>query len=85
MFRNRVAIQLKKNKVKYFQDSFNTNSKSMKHLWSGIKSIINIKNFQVNDIIKLKDANGNLKAGFHLSELLSEFVNEWNVLCSLSV
>ena len=26
-----------------------------------------------------------VKAGFHLSELLSEFVNEWNVLCSLRV
>ena len=32
----------------------------MKLLWSGIKSIISIKNSHVNVINKLKDANGNL-------------------------
>ena len=32
----------------------------MKLLWTGIKSIISIKNSQVNVINKLKDANGNL-------------------------
>ena len=32
----------------------------MKLLWSGIKSIISIKNSHVNVINKLKDANGKL-------------------------
>ena len=32
----------------------------MKLLWNGIKSMISIKNSQVNFINKLKDANGNL-------------------------
>ena len=59
-FRNRVAIELKESKAKYFQNYFNVNSNNMKLLWTGIKSIISIKNSQVNVINKLKDANGNL-------------------------
>ena len=34
----------------------------MKLLWTGIKSIISLKNSQVNIISKIKDANGNLTA-----------------------
>ncbi len=32
----------------------------MKLLWTGIKSIINIKNSQVNVVNKLKDSNGKI-------------------------
>ena len=60
-FRNRVAIELKKSKTINFHNYFNENSKNMKLLWTGIKSIICIKNSRVNVINKLKDANGNLR------------------------
>ena len=59
-FRNRVAIVLKESKAKYFHNYFIENSKNIKLLWTGIKSIISIKNSRVNVINKLKDANGNL-------------------------
>ena len=35
-------------------DYFNDNSKNMKLLWIGIKSIISVKNYHVNVINKLK-------------------------------
>ena len=56
-FRNRVAIELKKSKTNYFHNYCNENSKNVKLLWTGIKSIISIKNSRVNVINKLKDAN----------------------------
>ena len=59
-FRNRVANELKESKTNYFHNYFNKNSKNMKLLWTGIKSIISIKNSRVSVINKLKDANGNL-------------------------
>ena len=59
-FRNRVVIELKESKTKYFHDYFNVNSNNMKLLWTGIKSIISIKNSHVSVINKLKDTNGNL-------------------------
>ena len=59
-FRNRVAIELKASKANYFHNYFEENSKNMKLLWIGIKSIISIKNSHVNVLNKLKDANGNL-------------------------
>ena len=59
-FRNRVPIELKKSKASYFHNYFNENSNNMKLLWTGIKSIISLKNSQVNVINKLKDKNGNM-------------------------
>ena len=59
-FRNRVPIELKKSKASYFHNYFNENSNNMKLLWTGIKSVISIKNSQVNVINKLKDKNGNM-------------------------
>ena len=58
--RNRVVIELKESKTNYFHNYFNNNSKNMKLLWSGIKSIINIENSHVNVVNKLKDSNGNI-------------------------
>ena len=59
-FRNRIAIELKESKAKYFHNYVNENSKNIKLPWTGIQSIISIKNSRVNVINKLKDANGNL-------------------------
>ena len=58
-FRNIVANELKESKTKYFHNYFNENRNNMKLLWTGIKSIISIKNSRVNVINKVKDANGN--------------------------
>ena len=43
-FRNRVPIKIKKGKASHFHNYFNENSNDMKLLWTGIKSIISIKN-----------------------------------------
>ena len=59
-FRNRVVVELKESKSKYFHNYFNVNINNMKLLWTGIKSIISTKNTHVNVINKLKDTNGNL-------------------------
>ena len=59
-FRNRVANEVKESKTNYVHNYFNDNSKNMKLLWTGIKSILGVQNSQVNVINKLKDANGNL-------------------------
>ncbi len=59
-FRNRIAIELKNSKTNYFQNYFHENSKNMKLLWTGIKSIISVKNSRENIIRKLKDADGNV-------------------------
>ena len=40
-FRNRVASENRKSKIKYFDDYFQSNKSNMKNLWSGIKCIIN--------------------------------------------
>ena len=57
-FRNRVVIELKESKTKYFHNHFSVNSDNMKLLWTGIKSIISVKNSHVSVINKLKDTNG---------------------------
>ena len=53
-------VELQKSKTKYFHNYFNVNSNNMKLLWTGIKSIISIKNCHVNVINKIKDSNGNV-------------------------
>ena len=59
-FRNRVANSLKASKASYFYDYFQKNSNNMKQLWSGIKSVIDVrKSSNINVISKLKDSNGN--------------------------
>ena len=60
-FRNRVAISLKESKADYYYNYFQKNSNNMKQLWSGIKSVIDIrKSNSINVINKLKDSSGNI-------------------------
>ena len=60
-FRNRVSDSLTERKASYFHNYFLKNSNNMKQLWSGIKSVINIKkSSNINVINKLKDSNGNI-------------------------
>ena len=42
-FRNRVVSEQQKGKIKYFQSYFEKNKTNMKMLWTGIKSIVNVK------------------------------------------
>ena len=55
-FRNLIAIALKDSKANYYYNYFQTNGKNMKQLWSGIKSVINIRNYY-NVIRKMKNPN----------------------------
>ena len=43
-FRNRVVSEQRKSKKKYFHDFFQRHQSNIKMLWSGIRSIVNIKN-----------------------------------------
>ena len=43
-FRNRVVAEQRKTKVTYFKDYFEKYKTNMKMLWSGIRSLVNIKN-----------------------------------------
>ena len=62
-FRNRVAVELKESKTKFFHNYFNINSNNMKLLWTGIRSIISTKNNHANVVNNLKNLNGNLITG----------------------
>ena len=59
--RNRVANSLKASKSTYCCNYFQKNSNNMKQVWSGIKSIIDVrKSSKVNVINKLKDRTGKI-------------------------
>ena len=63
-FRNRVANNIRKSKVKYFHEFFYTNKGNIKKLWSGIKSIVNLKNKSLNNISQLTIDDGNIIKDF---------------------
>ena len=61
-FSNRVSISLNESKACYFYDYFQKNSSNMKQIWTGIKSIIDVrKSSNIDLICKLTDSNGNSK------------------------
>lgn len=62
-FRNRIVVKHKESKRNYFHNYFHVNINNMKLLWTGIRSIISMKNSLVNATHKLKDTNGNLITG----------------------
>ena len=43
-FRNRVVAEQRNNKIKYYKEYFEKYKTNMKMLWSGIRSIVNVKN-----------------------------------------
>ena len=51
--RNRVASELRSSKIKYYNFYFTEHKSNMKMLWSGIRSIINIKNKKMFNISQL--------------------------------
>ena len=42
-FRNRVVSEQRQGKIRYFKNYFKVHKTNMKMLWSGIKSIVNMK------------------------------------------
>ena len=52
-FRNRVVSELRTSKVNYYKNFFSEHKSSMKMLWSGIKSIINVKNNKFHNISQI--------------------------------
>ena len=57
LFRNRVNNELKKSKKTYYKNYFNNNSKDVKKIWDGIKSIINVNKYRFPSITQLKVNN----------------------------
>ena len=59
--RNLVTVAIKESKPCYFYNYFQKKSDNMKQLWSGITSVVSIRESNnVNIINKLKDSNGNI-------------------------
>ena len=52
-FRNRVVSELRSSRIKYYNFYFIEHKSNMKMLWSGIRSIINIKNKKMFNISQL--------------------------------
>ena len=73
--RNRVTNSLKSGKSSYYYNYFQKNSNNMKELWSGIKSIIDIrKSNNINIINKLKDSTGNITSDHAvIANIFNEF------------
>ena len=42
-FRNRVVSEQRKSRIRYFQNYFDKNTTNMKMLWTGIRSMVNMK------------------------------------------
>ena len=59
VFRNRVNRELKKSKKSYYAAYFEEDSKNIKKIWEGIRSIVNTKN-SVNPKISQLNVNGKI-------------------------
>ena len=54
LFRNRINREIKKSKKDYYNQYFENNSNDIKKTWDGIRSIINTKGKNLNNITQLK-------------------------------
>ena len=80
-FRNQVSVSLSESKASYYYNYFQKNSNNMKQLWSGIKSVINIKkSSNVNVINKLKDSDGNITSD---PAVIANIFNKWVIPCQI--
>ena len=55
-FRNRVISELRTSRINYYNMYFTEHKNNMKMLWTGICSIINIKNTRLNSISQIIQA-----------------------------
>ena len=81
-FRSRVATELKKSKLEYYQNCFAKNDKNMRKLWDGINSIIAHNTCTHSSIDKVEDASGKLiDDPAHMSSNFNEyFVNVADII-----
>ena len=74
-FRNRVVSEQRKGKIKYFQSYFEKNKIHMKMLWTGIKSIVNVKaKNQVLQISHLLDNGSQTDDPVKIANILNNFL-----------
>ena len=52
-FRNRVVSELRTSRTNYHKQYFTEHKNNMKMLWTGIRSIINVKNARLNNISQI--------------------------------
>ena len=52
-FRNRIVNELRSSKIKHYNQYLTNDKSNMKKLWSGIESIINIKNNRLHTISQI--------------------------------
>ena len=86
-FRNRVVSEQRKGKIKYFQSYFEKNKTNMKMLWTGIKSVVNVKaKNQVLQISHLLDNGSRVDDPVKMANILNNFfVNIGPNVISLSL
>ena len=75
-FRNRVPNELEESKVRYFPNYFAENSKNMKKMLSGIKTIISHISSPSSVINKIKDKDGNMTTvPSKMSNIFNDFLS----------
>ena len=57
-FRNRVVIEIKSSKKKYFDKYFNDNRSNIKMMWKGIPNIIKVKANNGSNITEINSSEG---------------------------
>ena len=73
-FRNRVVSEQRKGKIKYFQSYFGKNKTNMKMLWTGIKSIFNVKaKNQISQIFHLLDNGSQVNDPVKMANIFNKF------------
>ena len=73
-FRNRVVSEQRKGKIKYFQSYFEKNKTNMKMLWTGIKSIVNVKaKNQISQISHLLDNGSQVNDPVKMANIFNKF------------
>ena len=55
-FRNHVVSEFRTSRINYYNKYFTEDKKNMKMLWTGIRSIINVKNARLNNISQIIQA-----------------------------
>ena len=73
LFRNRVNNELKKSKKSHYKNFFDNNSKDIKKIWEGIKSIINVNKYKIPSISQLKIRNSIIDNQKKIAQELNNF------------
>ena len=74
-FRNRVVSKLRSSKIKYYNFYFTEHKSNMKMLWSGIRSIISIKNKKMFNISQLVHNGKVVQDPKQIAKIFNFFIN----------